>query len=146
MFSDAVVLQNGNTFDLLSTGENNYEVSLFPKLNSSVKASSGMIKEFSGEDKIFTRYHITQPEVKHVVLTKQIGEKKLLINLPPSPAQGVNDVFLTIDYTGDTGMGFINGELVTDEFYKGISLADWAEKIPAKRQDWRDAFLFSTIV
>jgi hypothetical protein len=32
---------------------------------------------------------------------------------------GLNDLFLNVEYTGDTGMGFLDGELVTDEFWKG---------------------------
>jgi hypothetical protein len=43
-----------------------------------------------------------------------------VVELPPSLPTGLNDIWLTIDYTGDTGMGFLNGDLVTDEFYKGI--------------------------
>ena len=33
---------------------------------------------------------------------------------------GLNDLILSIDYTGDTGMGFLDSELVADEFYKGL--------------------------
>ena len=31
----------------------------------------------------------------------------------------LNDVFLKVDYTGDRGLAFINGHLVTDHFYHG---------------------------
>lgn len=40
--------------------------------------------------------------------------------MPQKLPWGVNDLYLAVDYTGDTGMGFLNGELVADEFYKGI--------------------------
>ena len=47
-------------------------------------------------------------------------QKKTVVDLPQSMPAHVNDIYLTVDYTGDTGMGFLNGVLVTDEFYKGI--------------------------
>jgi hypothetical protein len=43
-----------------------------------------------------------------------------LVDLPKDIPDGVNDIFLNVNYTGDTGMDFINGELVADHFYNGI--------------------------
>jgi hypothetical protein len=51
-------------------------------------------------------------------IIKQVGARKTVVTLP-STLSGINDLFLNIDYTGDTGMGFLDGELVTDEFWKG---------------------------
>ncbi len=39
--------------------------------------------------------------------------------MPQSLPVGVNDILLNMNYTGDTGMDFINGELVADNFYNG---------------------------
>ncbi len=49
-----------------------------------------------------------------------MGESKLVLSLPEKLPAGLSDIFAQIDYTGDTGMGFLDGKLVTDEFYKGI--------------------------
>lgn len=118
MFSDAVVLQDNNSFNLLSDGKNNYGLSVYPKINLTPKIDNGTIIKLT-DNKIFSAYNVSIPEVKFAVQSRSIGQKKYVVELPTWNPQ-LNDLFLTIDYTGDTGMGFLNGELVTDEFYKGI--------------------------
>ena len=57
-----------------------------------------------------------------------------------------SDLILSIDYIGDTGAAFINGEMVADNFYHGspwrIGLKRYAEAISER---WY-LFLFATIV
>lgn len=118
MFSDAVVLQDNNSFHLLSDGKNSYGLSIYPKMNLTARIDHGTITE-SSNDGIFTAYSITLPEINFAVQSRSIGQNKYVVDLPKWNPQ-LNDLYLTIDYTGDTGMGFLNGELVTDEFYKGI--------------------------
>ncbi|MEO6329939.1 MAG: beta-galactosidase [Ginsengibacter sp.] len=118
VFSEAVVLQDGNSFTLLSDGKNIYDVSVYPKTNASPLINKGNISGIKTNGSI-TTFTISLPEIKLNVETKPIGEKKYVVNLPSS-LQDLNDIFLQIDYTGDTGMGFIDGTLVTDEFWKGI--------------------------
>ncbi|MFA5330238.1 MAG: hypothetical protein WC384_20755, partial [Prolixibacteraceae bacterium] len=45
---------------------------------------------------------------------------KMVIDLSAGLPSGVNDVICRINYKGDTGQGFVNGELVADNFYNGI--------------------------
>ncbi len=52
---------------------------------------------------------------------QNLSVKKYAVSLPASLGE-LNDAMLQIDYTGDTGMGFIDSELVTDEFNKFIPL------------------------
>jgi beta-galactosidase len=118
MMSEAVVLQEKNSFTLLSNGKNQYNLSVYPAITRTPKISSGIVTK-SASDKLFSTYSISFPEQKFTAQTRSIGEKKYVVALPKwNP--GLSNLFLTIDYTGDTGMGFLNGELVTDEFYKGI--------------------------
>lgn len=119
LFSDAVVLQNGNSFELLSTGKNSFEVDVYPKVSLEPKTNRGTITKRNGND-AFSSYMVSLPAVNFPVETRQISGKKMVVALPKSLPAGVNDIYLTMDYTGDTGMGFLDGELVTDEFYKGI--------------------------
>ena len=118
-FSDAVVLQDSDSFTLLSDGKNKYNLSVYPQLNTTPKLSVGQIAKIP-DNKIMTNFLISQPEFRLPVKTEMIGQKKLVVNLPESIPEGLNDIYLVIDYTGDTGMGFLNGELFADDFYKGI--------------------------
>lgn len=117
IFSDAIVLQDGNSFTLLSDGENNYNVSVYPKLTTTPSVSNGKIAAEPATH--FTNFNISLPATDISIHPRQISQKKYMVSLPAS-LNGLNDLFLEIDYTGDTGMGFLDGELVTDEFYKGI--------------------------
>lgn len=118
MFSDAVILQDNHSFTLLMDGKNTYQLSIYPAVNLSPTIDIGTVTKAS-DDKVFSAYNISYPEIKYTPKTKSIGQKKWVVDLPTWNPQ-LNDLYLTIDYTGDTGMGFLNGELVTDEFYKGI--------------------------
>lgn len=119
IFSDAVVLQEGKQFQLLSDSTNTYNIRIYPKIGQQPKLDRGTISR-SESNVIFSSYSVTVPGVNFPVKTTPIGAKKLVVQLPTTKPAGVNDIWLTVDYTGDTGMGFLNGELVTDEFYKGI--------------------------
>lgn len=118
IFSDAVVLQDNTSFTLLSDAKNNYEISVYPKIQSVPAIDKGTLTKASGNN-IFSVFNLSVPEVKFAVTARNISEKKFTVQLPKWNNQ-LNDIYLTIDYTGDTGMGFLNGELVADEFYKGI--------------------------
>jgi beta-galactosidase len=117
VFSDAVVLQYNDSISMQSIGSNVFNIQIYPKVQG--KASNGKAKISTSENNnLMSAFCISVPEVKLEPAVKQIGERKTVVTLPSS-LNGLNDLFLIIDYTGDTGMGFLNGELVTDEFWKG---------------------------
>ena len=117
LFSDALVLPEGNSMRLLSDGQPTFNLEIFPKLTARPTLDHGRVQVSQGSP-LFSTYTVTLPEVKLPAQTRRVGEKKLVLTLPAKPA-GVSDIFLTLPYVADTGMGFINGELVADDFYKG---------------------------
>jgi beta-galactosidase len=119
IFSDAVVLPTSNGFELLSDAQNSFGLDVYPKITVLPKTAIGNISKIAG-NKTFSSCRVQLSPAEFPVNTKQITSGKIAVDLPRSLPAGVNDVYLTIDYTGDTGMGFLNGELVTDEFYHGI--------------------------
>ena len=119
IFSDAVVLQNENGFELLSDGVNNFQIDVYPKTSGVPIAGLGTIVNVEGHT-AFSSWRITVPSFEFATKTKEISSRKITVALPQSIPAGVNDIFLTMNYTGDTGMDFINGELVADHFYNGL--------------------------
>jgi beta-galactosidase len=118
LFSDAVVLENeSSSYTLLSDGKNIYSLSVYPKITELPTIDHGILTKEKSE--LFSSFTITLQALNLPTEVKSIGQQKHAIKLPVMNDQ-LNDIFLTVDYTGDTGMGFIDGELVTDEFYKGI--------------------------
>jgi hypothetical protein len=118
-FSDAIVLQNENGFELLSNGKNSFEIDVYPKIMIVPKASLGTITKIEG-NAAFSSWSITLPSFEFAAKTKEISSRKLTVALPPTIPSGVNDIYLTVNYTADTGMDFINGELVADNLYNGL--------------------------
>ena len=50
---------------------------------------------------------------------EQLDAARALVRLPPNLLDGMNDLFLRVEYVGDIGNCFINGVLVADDFYNG---------------------------
>jgi len=119
IFSDAIVLQNENSFELLSDSINSYTISIYPKTTMVPKVSLGELIKHDGNTS-FSSYLLTLTAFEFAASPQQISNKKIAIALPQSIPEDVNDVLLTVNYTGDTGMGFLEGELVADNFYNGI--------------------------
>jgi len=140
-FSGAVVLQDNDSFTLLSDDKNNYQLSVYPQINTTPKISVGLITKIA-DNKIMTNFSISQPEFRLPVKTEMVGQKKLVVDLPVSIPEGLNDIYLVIDYTGDTGMGFLNGELFADDFYKGIPWQIGLRKFLATQSTRQFVFYF----
>lgn len=117
VFSDAVVLQKKDSISVLSTGKNEVNLQVYPKIQSKLSAGNASVSALNNKG-LMSAFTISVPEVKLEPVIKQVGARKTVVTLPSS-LNGLNDLFLNVDYTGDTGMGFLEGELVTDEFWKG---------------------------
>lgn len=118
LFSDAVALQDGNSVKFLSDANNSFTVSVYPKLNKKFAANNGTVAAASVSP-AFTSFTITMPKKDILVSTTKIDTKKYVVRLPDG-LDNLNDILLQTEYTGDTAMGFLDGELVADEFFKGI--------------------------
>ena len=61
------------------------------------------------------------------------GNRRLMVNIADNAFEGVNDLYLMVDYTGDTMQAFVDGEMVSDNFYDGapwqISLKRFRNKL-----------------
>lgn len=51
------------------------------------------------------------------VVKEQVGPSRYTLDLPEGLMDGVKDVLLRIEYTGDIGHAFLNSRLVSDNFY-----------------------------
>ncbi|RKD18971.1 hypothetical protein BCY91_13925 [Pelobium manganitolerans] len=117
VLSDGLVIAEEDKLTLLSNASTTVSFEVFPKLSSNPYASNGKLSP-STSNKSFSAYSIFFPSITYPVQMTTFGQKKFEIKLPDLTV-GINDIFLNIDYTGDTAMGFMDNELVTDEFFKG---------------------------
>jgi hypothetical protein len=117
VLSKATVLGRDKFMQLQQMGNSKMDFSIYPDVDGSLASSSGKMQRKA--DGIFTNYQITLPEKSIRLEVKRVGKAKVVVNLPDNAMEGLNDIFLKVDYTGDTGMAFIDGRLATDDLYYG---------------------------
>jgi hypothetical protein len=119
VFSENTVVPGGNSITILSRGNSKPGFEVYPNLAPKAISSDAKLSEANVESTSVSAFVVTLPEWSFPVKSTRFGEKKFSLKLPDLTL-GLNDVFLQIDYTGDTAMGFMNGKLVVDEFYKNM--------------------------
>lgn len=145
VFTDALVLTTDKSAEMLSTGHDQYNFSVYPKIHSLPQIDRGKLTE-TGTDKLFSNYAVELLPANLSPVFSKSGTRKLMVNLPETLPVGLNDIFLKIDYIGDTGMGFLDGNLVTDEFYKGIPWEIGLKRFIKKVKDNQFGFYFRPIM
>jgi hypothetical protein len=89
----------------------------------------GVSKLPSESNHLFTRYILTKQSNKPKITIKKFSEeskadkkdyKEWSIRVPKNAMNGIDDLFLCINYVGDTASVYINGKLVADNFYNGL--------------------------
>ena len=70
---------------------------------------------------LFTRYQVKrQPKVAPTEHRTRRPDRAV-VELPPDVLDGIDNVYLSVDYQGDVGSCFIDGKLVADNFYNGTN-------------------------
>ncbi len=68
---------------------------------------------------------------------EQVGGSRFTVELPEGMMDGLKDVRLQIDYMGDIGHAFINGVMISDNFFNGatweIGLREYEESLKAEK-------------
>jgi beta-galactosidase len=102
---------------LYHRGEGEVGLSIYPGLEGDLTTPFGTFAR--SQDGYFTRYTLRLPEKDIPVQVAMSGTDRAIVRFPPEILDGVNNVFLRIDYTGDIGNCFMAGKLVSDNFRNG---------------------------
>lgn len=121
LFTDALALAHEGKLELISSGDHRFGISIYPRTAFLPGTDMGEITPGDPATALFSSFQIVLPEYIPLVDAEQIQHNKFVVKLPGSKPEGVNDLFLRVDYFGDTGMGFMDGELVADHFFNGTT-------------------------
>ncbi|PHV71978.1 beta-galactosidase [Sporanaerobium hydrogeniformans] len=114
----------------LETEEAETTISIFP---ANVLQKSQEITRLESQDTMWGLYKITALEKEVELKIAQVGPTRYTITIPEDIMAGSKDVILQIEYEGDIGQAFINGEMIHDHFYNGgmweIGLKTYAEAL-----------------
>ena len=119
MFTEGVILDQQGSFVLQNVKNKVFDLAIYPESGLKPVSTGGKISSVKQKGSIMDAYEIEIEAYSASAEYKHIQHNKILVSLPDKLPSGLNDLFLQIDYTGDTGMGFLKGELVADHFYYG---------------------------
>ncbi|WP_026776082.1 beta-galactosidase [Polaribacter sp. Hel_I_88] len=131
IISNSLILKDNDSFQLISkvtaTG-----LQFYPSSNFKPTVKGAGIEKIKKTKSLFTEFKVKFKEVKPEVIVEMISERKYTLNLK-SDVSKLNDVFVEVDYIGDRGLAFIDGEMITDHLYHErkweISLKDFVVKL-----------------
>jgi len=117
IISESTIIGREKFIEVTSTGNSVMAFSIYPDIEGKLESSKGKLEKKT--DGIFVNYQVTLPKQKIDLAIKRVGKNRVVVNFPENSLDGLNDIFLEIDYIGDTGMAFIDGRLINDNLYDG---------------------------
>jgi len=120
IITEALVLHDDHALNLLSR-EKSCRLHIYPEPEAMPEISAGYITATQTANSVVASYDIEFPLFRVIPSAREIQSNKFAVSLPGEKPSHVNDLILNMEYFGDTGMGFIEGELVADHFYNGTS-------------------------
>jgi hypothetical protein len=121
----ATVLSLGDTIQF-EHDHNELEIAAFPAVES---------PGFSQKDtkNIFSLYTLRKKRVEILPAITDLGKGRYTVAIPHWDTNAVKDVILRIDYEGDIGQAFIDGDMISDNFWNGqtweIGLREFTERL-----------------
>jgi beta-galactosidase len=140
-FTDATIISDDHGEILLSRGESAVDVNVYPAVTGSFKVAGATLTAATPLTPGMSAFRITFTPVSLPATTRQITEHKYAVRVP-SGLRGLNDVFMRIDYTGDTGMAFIDGQMVDDDYYFGRPWEIGLKRFTDRLRDSEFVFVF----
>ncbi len=120
LFSDSTILSNPDGFEAYNVGANTFTFAVYPALPDTPRHQTTLLSLASAPHDSMSAYTLSFPDAEPFVHAKIVDRRTLTLSTDkPTLPDDINNVFLDIDYTGDLGLAFINGELVDDHFYFG---------------------------
>ncbi|WNS40716.1 beta-galactosidase [Paenibacillus sp. MMS20-IR301] len=116
LFTDANLLVAGEEIKLEVTEQEEVTLSVFPDFEEGLgKVSGGELAGCSAEE-IFTTYKLSVPGKEIGFTWTKVKDERAVLEFAPGSLDGLKEALLQIEYTGDIGYAFIDGELIHDNF------------------------------
>jgi hypothetical protein len=93
-------------------------LTVFPNVESPLRAKNARL--IAEPCALCTNVQLGIPAQTVPLQIEECGGGKYMVYLPALSGRSVSEVFLEIDYEGDTGMAFLDGTLVADNFCNGL--------------------------
>ena len=115
VISNALILEDHANLQYISRKESSY-LHIFPATEHHPLATFAEVDKAAQLMEGFSSYILNFTQVTPEIKITKASDRKYALTLK-SDISDLNDVFVEVDYIGDRGMAFLNGELITDHFY-----------------------------
>ena len=118
LISESAVTVDGETCTLYSLGQEAIDLLVYPPVTGHLAVASVVLTESAAG--CFTRYSGSIPKKTLHFQQEMLEPGRVRLQFPPDLLDGLHNVILRIDYLGDLGSAFIDGQLVHDNYYNGL--------------------------
>lgn len=135
IIADATLIPMDGELKLECVDKEIINISVFPqpKKDIVIKGAEIIGRTANG---LFANYELKLPKKEINIDVKNVKKSKAVINISKEEFLGVKDIFLRINYVGDIGYAFIDGDLINDNFCNGdtweIALKRFQEEVTEK--------------
>lgn len=121
LFSETplAVTEMGLEFYTIGNGEIRFREFTYEDSLSEWATESGKTQLVRKKDGLFRDYCLQLPEMQVPLEVKQVRDHKAVVSFDTDLLHKADDILLSIDYTGNVGYAFSNGQLFHDHFYNG---------------------------
>lgn len=115
IISEGLILNNNDQMSLITRSVNS-TIHIYPAVYKKPYVSFATLNSIKPHFKGASSYQLTFEEKDPPVAVTKVIDRKYKV-VTKGSLDGLNDVFIEVDYVGDRGMAFIDGLLVTDHLY-----------------------------
>jgi hypothetical protein len=119
LLGEATVLPDGERIRLSATGRESVTLSLYPPLRGGLYSADVRLEERPNGH--FVDYDVRFPSGQVEIEVTPLSADRCIVRVPGDRLASAKDIFLRIDYAGDIGEAYIDGALVADNFYNGMT-------------------------
>lgn len=118
LFAGATLLAGGEKETVLSAGKSEVDVAVYPALAAQPGIAGATLETIPAPSPTMSAFRVKFKPITFAAKVRQITQKKYAVSFS-GDLKGLNDVFMRVNYLGDTGMAFVEGKMIDDHFYFG---------------------------
>jgi beta-galactosidase len=144
LFSSAVITKEDGGVGITSAGAESVEIQAYPALSKSPVVSGAQVKAAQPATAVMSAFTIQFQPIKYSASLRKISAHKFVVHLDKLP-EGVSDVYMQVDYVGDTAQAFIDGQMIDDDMYYGRPWIIGLKRFAARLANNEMVFVFREI-
>ena len=118
VFADATVFESEDGLTVLSAGKTLVDLGVYPACRTTPGVAGAAVRATTPAIPTISQFQISFEPVTFAATLRKISARRYAATFD-AELGGLNEVFLRVNFVGDTGMAFIDGRLVDDFFYSG---------------------------